>query len=261
MWRQVRRLGSGLWGERRGWRDTQRFQNNPGFEMLDPGPFLAWGWRARGGQSGQCRSANQPLGGGGWTAPGPEERGLEGTASGKAGAGASREAEGKGDTASASATARQKGGAGFLPLQDWEGREPSCASAPTQAVLTTFSPTDQYLAPLPHPTSKAQGWGRGSKGLGGGAVSGNSHTQGRVGGEVLGRWAGSHPSPPRVQSALRPSPHLRGSGQCLRGGGGGGGRSADQSGVRVEAGALHPAEAVPGSGSRAPDQAPAPRSP
>lgn len=168
MWRQVRRLGSGLWGERRGWRDTQRFQNNPGFEMLDPGPFLAWGWRARGGQSGQCRSANQPLGGGGWTAPGPEERGLEGTASGKAGAGASREAEGKGDTASASATARQKGGAGFLPLQDWEGREPSCASAPTQAVLTTFSPTDQYLAPLPHPTSKAQGWGRGSKGLGGG---------------------------------------------------------------------------------------------
>lgn len=49
-----------------GWRSTQGFQNNPGFEMLemlDSGPFSveAGGWRVKGrGKTGQ-RRATSPL--------------------------------------------------------------------------------------------------------------------------------------------------------------------------------------------------------
>lgn len=65
-WSQVRRLGSGLrGGERKGWRGPQRFQNNSDFEMLDPGPFLAWGWRARGTAVGPVQ-ISQPAPGRRW---------------------------------------------------------------------------------------------------------------------------------------------------------------------------------------------------
>lgn len=136
------------------------------------------------------------------------------------------------------APAGQEGGAGFLPLRTGKKEKPPVPLPHSQAVLTNFSPTGWHLAPLSHPHlpipraepcggPKVKEWGRGSKGLWGEGVirefprsgqSGGSFRAGRVssrrtlgpaspcGEGVLGRWAGSHTSPPRVENAFRTLP-------------------------------------------------------
>lgn len=185
---------------------------------------------------GSWASADQPTspgGGGGLDSPGPEERGWKGPRR-KGRCRACREARER-DRAQASALARWTRRWGRLPSRDRRKEKPPVPCPHSQAVLTTFSPTGRYLAPLSHPHlptpraeprggPKAKGWGRGSRGegvvrefprsrsgQGGGRLPENPGTLLSVGGGVLGRWAGNH------QNAFRTLPHLLGKWAVLPG--------------------------------------------